>query len=114
MTNKSKMKTAVVNGDPAPTIKIEIPDGKGGLRPKYLIQVKRSWAYGPRAKFWDIMRWKEVEDMDGGGYWTPACLGGLAYTNLGMWRAINRRLKKMKFGYVDEYYNLNKDKINLN
>ena len=78
-------------------------------RPKYLIEVKRSWAYGPRARFWEILKWRE---MDNGGYWTPACRGGLAYTGYGMWRAINKRLKKMSMGNSKQYYNLDKSIYN--
>lgn len=78
-------------------------------RPVYIIKVHRDWKYGPRARFWDIMKW--YEGKDGSGYWSTACKGGLAYTEFGMWRAINKRLKKMKFGYFDEYYSLNREKL---
>lgn len=75
-------------------------------RPKYIIKVHRNWKYGPRARFWDIQKW--YEGKDGSGYWSAACPGGLAYTEWGMWRAINKRLKKLEFGYVDEYYSLDR------
>jgi hypothetical protein len=75
-------------------------------KPKYIIKVHRNWNYGPRARFWDIQEWKQMGDNPEDGYWGNVCRGGLAYTNWGMWRAINKRLKKMKFGYVDEYYTL--------
>lgn len=78
-------------------------------RPRYIIKVNRNWHYGPRARFWDIQEWRET---DAGGYWGNACRGGLAYTNWGMWWAINRRLKKMKFGRVENYYTLDKKEIN--
>ncbi len=74
-------------------------------RPDYIIRVHRDWKYGPRARFWDIMKWYE---RDHGGYWSPACKGGLAYTEWGMWRAINKKLKKMKFGYQDNYFSLDR------
>jgi hypothetical protein len=101
--------TKVIGGHSLPKAPTSIEE-----RPRYIIKVSRSWRYGPRARFWDIQEWKEAAWADEGGYWKNACRGGLAYTNWGMWMAINRRLKKMKFGYIDEYYNLNKDKINLN
>lgn len=75
-------------------------------KPKYIIKVHRDWKYGPRARFWDIMKWYESDRYEQGGYWSPACRGGLAYTNWGMWRAINKRLKKMEFGYHNDYYTL--------
>lgn len=75
-------------------------------RPKYIIKVHRNWKYGPRARFWDIMTWRDMPEHPDGGYWSTACRGGLAYTKWGMTRAINKRLKKMKFGYIDEYFNL--------
>ena len=80
-------------------------------RPKYLIKVSQSWNYGPRARFWDIQMWRENERYEKGGYWTNVGRGGLAYTERGMWRAINRRLKKMKFGHVEKYCTLNKEPI---
>ena len=80
-------------------------------RPKYIIKVHRNWKYGPRARFWDIQKWVEADWHEEGGYWSAACRGGLAYTEWGMWRAINRRLKKMKFGYQDSYYLLDKTPI---
>ena len=79
-------------------------------RPKYLIEVKQSWAYGPRARFWEIMTW--YESSHGEGFWTPACRGGLAYTEWGMWRAINKRLRKMSMGNSKQYYNLDKSIYN--
>jgi hypothetical protein len=42
------------------------------------------------------------------GYWGNACRGGLAYTEWGMWRAINKRLKKMKFGYSVNHFTLDR------
>lgn len=75
-------------------------------RPKYIIRVRRDWRYGPRARFWDIEKWRDVKDHPDGGYWVNACKGGLAYTKWGMRWAINRRLKKMAFGYSEEYFNL--------
>lgn len=81
-------------------------------RPKYIIKVTRNWKYGPRARFWDIQKWVESDRYSEGGYWTDACRGGLAYTEWGMWRAINKRLKKMKFGYHENYFTLDKKEIN--
>lgn len=78
-------------------------------RPKYIIKVHRNWRYGPRARFWDIQQWRETER---GGYWSNACRGGLAYSEWGMWRAINKRLKKMQFGTIDQYYTLDRQPIN--
>lgn len=74
-------------------------------RPKYIIKVSQNWRFGPRARFWDIMTWKESEDMKDGGYWTSVT-HGLAYTKIGMRWSINRRLKKMQFGYTDKYFQL--------
>ena len=79
-------------------------------RPRYIIKVHRNWAYGPRARFWDIQEWKEVNGIEG-GYWGNACRGGLAYTEWGMWRAINKRLKKMKFGSMENYFNLDRSEF---
>lgn len=77
-------------------------------RPKYIIRVRRDWRYGPRARFWDIQEWRE---RDGKGYWANACKGGLNYTERGMWRSVNKRLKKMKFGYQENYFTLDKQPI---
>lgn len=74
-------------------------------RPAYIIKVHRNWRYGPRARFWDIMTWKEVKGHDDGGYWRSVT-HGLAYTKLGMKWSINRRLKKMQFGNHDNYFQL--------
>ena len=65
-------------------------------RPAYIIKVHRDWKY---------------EGKDGSGYWSTACKGGLAYTERGMWRAINKRLKKMQFGYQTNYFSLDKQPI---
>lgn len=83
------------------------------VRPRYIIKVHRNWKYGPRARFWDIQEWVKADWHEEGGYWARACRGGLAYTEWGMWRAINRRLKKMEFGYQDNYYSLDRKPISL-
>jgi hypothetical protein len=80
-------------------------------RPAYVIKVDRNWKYGPRARFWEIQTWHERPQHDDGGYWSSACKGGLAYSEWGMWRAINKRLKKMKFGYQTNYFSLDKKPI---
>ena len=80
-------------------------------RPKYIIKVHRDWRYGPRARFWDIQEWKQMGSGQDDGYWGNACRGGLAYTEWGMWRAINKKLKKMSYGYYENYYSLNRDEI---
>jgi hypothetical protein len=77
-------------------------------RPQYIIKVHRNWAYGPRARFWDIQKWY---GDDQNGYWSNACKGGLAYTEWGMWRAINKRLKKMQFGTQENYFKLDRTPI---
>lgn len=77
-------------------------------RPKYIIKVHRNWKYGPRARFWDIQKWYQRED---GGYWSSACKGGLAYSDWGMWRAIDKRLKKMNFGYHVNHFTLDRESI---
>jgi len=77
-------------------------------RPRYIIEVHQNWRYGKRARFWDIKEWKTSPSHSDGGYWGNACKGGLAYTEWGMWRAINKRLKKMQFGYKENYYTLDK------
>jgi hypothetical protein len=76
-------------------------------RPKYIIKVHRGWEYGPRARFWDIQEWRGDDKK---GYWASVS-GGLAYTEWGMWRAINRRLKKMQFGYENNYFSLDKKQV---
>ena len=78
-------------------------------RPKYIVKVNRDWRYGKRARFWDIQKWYERED--GGGYWSSACRGGLAYSDWGMWRAIDKRLKKMSYGYQNNYFSLDRKQI---
>ena len=80
-------------------------------RPKYIIKVHRSWRYGPRARFWEIQTWQDRPGGTNGGYWGSACKGGLAYTEFGMWRAINKRLKKMQFGSQANYYTLDRTPI---
>jgi hypothetical protein len=45
------------------------------------------------------------------GYWSRACKGGIAYSDWGMWRAINKKLKKMDFGYYENYFSLDKQEI---
>lgn len=82
-------------------------------RPRYIIKVHRNWKYGPRARFWDIEEWHEMKGHPQGGYWTRACRGGLAYTEFGMWRAINKRLKKLKFGYQENYFTLDRKPIDI-
>ncbi len=74
-------------------------------RPKYIIKVTRDWRYGKRARFWEIQKWYERKD---GGYWSSACEGGLAYSDWGMWRAIDKRLKKMSYGYYENYFSLDR------
>jgi hypothetical protein len=80
-------------------------------RPKYIIKVTRDWRYGPRARFWDIQRWHEDNRHAKGGWWVNACKGGIAYTEWGMWRAINKSLKKMQFGSHKNYFTLDKKEI---
>lgn len=84
---------------------------KEEIRPRYIIDVRRDWKYGPRARFWNIQEWREVKGAENDGYWQNVS-GGLAYTKWGMWRAINKRLKKMKFGYQNDYYTLDKNIFN--
>lgn len=80
-------------------------------RPAYVIKVHRDWKYGPRARFWDIEKWYQMGNDPDDGYWGRACRGGLAYTEWGMWRAINKSLKKMQFGYQTNYFSLDKKPI---
>lgn len=80
-------------------------------KPKYIIKVHRDWRYGKRARFWDIQKWCQMGENPEDGYWGNACRGGLAYTEWGMWRAINKRLKKMKFGYQENYFTLDRQSI---
>lgn len=77
-------------------------------RPKYIIEVRRNWRFGPHCHFWDILQWKESDLYEEGGYWGMACEGGVAFTKRGMWRAVNKRLKKLGFGFETKYYNLDK------
>lgn len=77
-------------------------------RPKYIIKVHRNWRFGPHSWFWDILEWKESDLYEEGGYWGMACGGGVSFTKRGMWRAVNRRLKKLGFGFETKYYNLDK------
>lgn len=101
--------TKVIGGHSLPKAPTSVEE-----RPRYIIRVSRNGLYGPRAKFWSIQEWKEADWADEGGYWSNVCNGGLAYTNWGMWRSINKQLQKLKFGYVVDYYNLNKERIDLN
>ena len=80
-------------------------------RPQYIIKVHRNYKYGPRARFWDIQKWYQMGDGPNDGYWSAACRGGLAYTEWGMWRAINKKLKKLEFGYQDNYFTLDRNPI---
>jgi hypothetical protein len=80
-------------------------------RPKYIVKVTRDWKYGKRARFWDIQKWYQMGEGPEDGYWGNACRGGLAYTEFGMWRAIDKRLKKMKFGYHVNHFTLDKQSI---
>jgi hypothetical protein len=80
-------------------------------RPKYIVKVTRDWRYGKRARFWDIQKWYQAGKNPEDGYWGNACGGGIAYTERGMWRAINRKLKKMSYGYHESYFSLNKQSI---
>jgi len=73
-------------------------------RPKYIVKVTRDWRYGKRARFWEIQKWYE---RPSGGYWGEAA-HGLAYTEWGMWRAIDKKLKKMQFGYHVNYFTLDR------
>lgn len=73
----------------------------------YRVKVQTDWRYGKHAKFWDI---EKFHQEDSNKYeqvvYYRACKGGLAYTNIGMWWAIRRKLKKMKIGYSTTYYEL--------
>jgi len=80
-------------------------------RPTYIIKVNRDWRYGKRARFWDIQKWYQMGAGPEDGYWGNACKGGLAYSDWGMWRAIDKKLKKMSYGYYDNYFNLNREPI---
>jgi hypothetical protein len=80
-------------------------------RPAYIIKVNRDWRYGKRARFWDIQKWYQMGAGPEDGYWGNACKGGLAYTEWGMWRAIDKRLKKMKFGYHVNHFTLDRQLI---
>jgi hypothetical protein len=80
-------------------------------RPKYIVKVTRDWRYGKRARFWEIQKWYQMGEGPEDGYWGNACRGGLAYTEFGMWRAIDKRLKKMKFGYHVNHFTLDKQPI---
>ena len=80
-------------------------------RPAYIIKVNRDWRYGKRARFWDIQKWYQMGKNPNDGYWGNACKGGLAYTEWGMWRAINKKLKKMSYGYYNNYFTLNRQSI---
>jgi hypothetical protein len=73
----------------------------------YRVKVHTDWRYGKHAKFWDIEKFnQEASDRHGEPVYFTACKGGLAYTNIGLWRTIRRRLKKMKVGYSTTYYGL--------
>jgi hypothetical protein len=80
-------------------------------RPRYIIKVNRDWRYGKRARFWDIQEWKQMGKNPEDGYWGNACKGGLAYSEWGMWRAINKRLKKMQHGYSTNHFTLDRQSI---
>jgi hypothetical protein len=81
-------------------------------RPKYIVKVTRDWRYGKRARFWEIQKWYQMGTKPDQGYWGRACKGGIAYSNRGMWWAINRKLKKMNFGYSEGYFNLDQSVFN--
>jgi hypothetical protein len=80
-------------------------------KPKYIIKVHRDWRYGKRARFWDIPKWCQMGENPEDGYWGNACKVGLAYTEWGMWRAIDKKLKKMSYGYHNNYFTLNRESI---
>jgi hypothetical protein len=80
-------------------------------RPAYIIKVTRDWKYGKRARFWDIQKWYQMGKGPEDGYWGNACKGGLSYSDWGMWRAIDKRLKKMKFGYHVNHFSLDRQSI---
>ncbi len=80
-------------------------------RPEYIIKVNRDWRYGKRARFWDIQKWYQMGAGPEDGYWGNACKGGLAYTEWGMWRAIDKKLKKMSYGYYENYFSLDRQPI---
>ena len=78
----------------------------------YRVEVHTDWRYGKHAKFWEIQKFnQELSNRYGEIYYSSACKGGLAYTNIGMWWAIRRKLKKMQTGYYNTYYSLDKKVI---
>ena len=77
-------------------------------RPQFIIKVETSWMYGPRARFWSIQRWALSAANPNGGTWIDVGRGGLAYTNWGLWRAVNKQLKKMQMGNTTTHYTLDK------
>jgi hypothetical protein len=80
-------------------------------RPKYVVKVTRDWRYRKRARFWEIQKWYQMGTKSDEGYWSRACKGGLAYTEWGMWRAIDKKLKKMSYGYYENYFSLDRNPI---
>lgn len=78
----------------------------------YRVEVHTDWRYGKRAKFWEIQQFnQELSNRYGEVYYTRACKGGLVYTNLGLWFAVRRKMRKLKNGYSTSYYALDKSLI---
>lgn len=79
---------------------------------EYRVEIHTDWRYGKRAKFWQIQKFdKDSSDRYNEVVYRSVGKGGLAYTNIGMWWSIHRKLKKMRVGYKTTYYGLDKNII---
>ena len=78
---------------------------------EYRAEVHTDWRYGKHAKFWEIQKFNQELSNRYGKVYYARVSHGLAYTQIGMWWAIHRKLKKMKVGYSTKYYSLDKREL---
>lgn len=83
--------------------------------PQELIRIKvdTSWAYGKRAKFWEIEVFNQELSNRYGQVYYSSVSGGLAYTKIGMMFAARRKIKKMKIGNYTTHYAPNGEVIDV-
>lgn len=87
--------------------------GKELNRPKYIVEVNRDWR-NKRYRYWTIKEWVSNDGYDGyeSGFWSRVT-GGLSFSDAGMWRAVNKKLKKLQYGHTTNYFTVDKKPIDM-
>ena len=74
-------------------------------KPLYRIVVEPGGGHGQYPKYekiWNIEKWNDEHKR----YFRHGN-GGLAFTKLGMWRAIRKELKRINAGYTVQHFTIN-------